>query len=602
MLQTYGMTETASQVATEAPGEAGRKPGSAGRPLEGFEVRAVDGAGRSLPPGAEGRLEVRGPAVSPGYLGEPERLPGAWYRTGDSGWLDGDGCVFVAGRADAVIVTGGENVHPEEVEAVLRECPGVADARVYGEADAEWGRRVVAEVAPSGLEGLDPARLEAFARARLASHQVPKHWVVVPAVARASELGKPLPPGSGSGALPDRFPRPPGVPWGQEVSRVRAGSADHRRGRRSRGLRVAAAAGAGRRRRGVAPGGGRGPFRSKGEARQGSLPHHGPGVRHAGRRPVTCWVGAGLISAEQADAIAGFERAGATGRGPAGGERRVSLLAEALGYVGVILALAGAAVGLAQGWEDLAVWARLAIPAAATALLLLGGALLRRQEEPAFRRLMSVLWVLSVGGLAWTLAVLGSDVVDFDPEPIALMAAAGCTVLAAGLWLLRRHGLQQTVLLASLHALVVSGLIYFFGEDLPVWWFAVAVWGLGVAWAALGWRDAIAPGWLAVAFGCLGAVVGPAFGLGEYEWLLAPALVTAGSLMAVSVPTRQTPLLALGTLGAFGYITWAVVHYFEDSLGVPVALVIVGAVFLVLAVLAGSLATRGKGKVVAVPE
>ena len=66
--------------------------------------------------------------------------------------------------------------------------------------------------------------------------------------------------------------------------------------------------------------------------------------------------------------------------------------------------------------------------------------------------------------------------------------------------------------------------------------------------------------------------------------------------MAVSVPTRQTPLLALGTLGAFGYITWAVVHYFGDSLGVPVALVIVGAVFLVLAVLAGVLATQGRGK------
>ncbi|MFH1329436.1 MAG: AMP-binding protein, partial [Actinomycetota bacterium] len=197
-LQTYGMTETASQVATEAPGEGERKRGSAGRPLEGFEVRAVDGAGRTLPPGAEGRLEVRGPAVSPGYLGEPERPPGAWYRTGDVGWLDGDGYLFVAGRADAVIVTGGENVHPEEVEAVLREHPGVAGARVYGEADAEWGRRVVAEVAPTRPGRLDLRALEAFARARLTPHQVPKRWVVA-AVAR-SELGKPVPPASAQGS------------------------------------------------------------------------------------------------------------------------------------------------------------------------------------------------------------------------------------------------------------------------------------------------------------------------------------------------------------------------------------------------------------------
>jgi O-succinylbenzoic acid--CoA ligase len=192
-LQTYGMTETASQVATEAPGEAGRRPGTAGRPLEGFEVRVVDGDGRALPPGGVGRLEVRGPAVSPGYLGEAERPTGAWFRTGDHGRVDGDGYLFIAGRADAVIVSGGENVHPEEVEAVLREHAGVADARVYGEDDAEWGRRVVAEVAAASSGGLDLAALEAFARARLAPHQVPRRWAVVAVVAR-SDMGKPGPP------------------------------------------------------------------------------------------------------------------------------------------------------------------------------------------------------------------------------------------------------------------------------------------------------------------------------------------------------------------------------------------------------------------------
>jgi len=195
-LQTYGMTETASQVATEAPDEAGRRRGSAGRPLDGFEVRVVDDSGRVQPPGGEGRLEVRGPAVSPGYLGDEERLPDAWYRTGDAGWLDADGHLFVVGRADAVIVTGGENVHPEEVEAVLREHPGVADARVFGEPDPEWGRRVVAEIAALGQ--FDLGGLEAFARSRLAPHQVPKRWMVVGRVAR-SDMGKPEPPATGAG-------------------------------------------------------------------------------------------------------------------------------------------------------------------------------------------------------------------------------------------------------------------------------------------------------------------------------------------------------------------------------------------------------------------
>jgi hypothetical protein len=307
------------------------------------------------------------------------------------------------------------------------------------------------------------------------------------------------------------------------------------------------------------------------------------------------WVGAGLISAEQADAIASHERASVGALGAPPEERRVSLLAEALGYVGVALALAGAAAGLAQGWESIPVWGRITIPAATTGLLVLGGFFLRRQEELAFRRLMSVLWVLAVGGMAWTLAVVGIEATGFDAEPIALMAAGGCTLLAAGLYLACRHGLQQAALLASLHALAVSALLCV-AEPRRGWWFAATIWALGAAWAVLGWRRLLAPEWLAIAFGCAGMVIGPAFGLNEYEWLLAPALLTTASLVAVSVPTRQTPLLALGMVGAFGYITWAVLHYFSDSLGPPLALVIVGAVFLVLAVLAGVLANRGKSR------
>jgi len=322
------------------------------------------------------------------------------------------------------------------------------------------------------------------------------------------------------------------------------------------------------------------------------------------------WVAAGLISAEQAESIAGHERAATAWRGPAAKERRVSLLAEALGYVGVVLVLAGAGVWLGYSWEDLAAWGRLAIPAAATALLVLGGVLLRRQEEPAFRRLMSVLWALSVASTAWGLGVLGADLLEISEEHTALLAAAGCAALAAGLYLVHRHGLQQLVLLVSIHGLVITGLLSlpmddpatWRTEELPVWCFSVAVWALGLAWAALGWRNVIRPGWLAIGFGCLGAVIGPSVGVGEYEWLLAPGLLTAAALMAVSVPARQTPLLALGTLGAFGYITWAVVHYFSDSLGVPVALVIVGAVFLALAVLAGTLASRSRKKAPAVAE
>jgi hypothetical protein len=301
------------------------------------------------------------------------------------------------------------------------------------------------------------------------------------------------------------------------------------------------------------------------------------------------WVDAGLISPEQAEAITAFERTAPGAPRAAAGERHVSLLAEALGYLGVVLAVAGAGVGLGQAWGDLAVWARLLIPAAATGLLLVGGWLLRRQQEPAFRRLMSVLWALAVCGLGFTLSILGIDVLEWSAEFIALLAAAAGTLLAGTLYLLRRHGLQQVVLLAALHALILSGLASLPGERNPGWWFAAGIWVLGAAWAALGWRRLLTPSWLAAAFGFVGMLIGPAVGMAEYEWLLAPALLTAAGLVAVSVPTRQTPLLALGMIGAFGYTTWGVVHFFSDSLGVPLALVIVGAIFLVLAVAAGRL-------------
>jgi O-succinylbenzoic acid--CoA ligase len=188
-LQTYGMTETTSQVATESPAGAGRRRGSAGRPLEGFEVRVLGEGGSSMPPGTVGHLEVRGPAVAVGYLDEPPRPPGEWLRTGDLASVDGDGYLFVAGRADDVIVSGGENVQPAEVEAVLREHPGVADVRVYGEPDPEWGRRVVAELVLAPGSHLDPEALAAHARGRLSGFKVPRRWAVVGEI-RRGEMGK----------------------------------------------------------------------------------------------------------------------------------------------------------------------------------------------------------------------------------------------------------------------------------------------------------------------------------------------------------------------------------------------------------------------------
>jgi len=307
------------------------------------------------------------------------------------------------------------------------------------------------------------------------------------------------------------------------------------------------------------------------------------------------WVAAGLISPEQATAIGAHERESAMARTPAG-ERRVSLIAEALGYVGTALALAGAAVGLSQAWDDIPAWGKLAIAAGATALLLLGGFLLLRQTEPAFRRLQSVLWFLAVGAWTWTLGVLHREVLELDePEQVVLLLGAGTAVLAGLLWAVRRHALQHVALFAALHATLIGAVLCLPGEA-PIWVYALLVWALGAAWGLLGWFRVLEPWWLGMALGSVGAMIGPAIGIDDYPWLLVAALVTSVFLMVVSLPTGQVPLLAVGTVGTFSYLTWAVFRYFGDSLGVPLTLVIVGGVFLALAVVAGRLTQVSRGR------
>jgi O-succinylbenzoic acid--CoA ligase len=173
VLPTYGMTETASQVATRPLSDA-LHPGST--------AVAVPGADLRIGPGSV--IEVRGPMVSPGYLGEPERS-GEWFRTADVGTL-ADGRLTVLGRADDVIISGGENVHPVEIERVLAEVAGVVEVVVVGVPDPKWGEEVVAVV-----EGdVAPGALERHARYHLAGYKVPKRWVLVGSMPRLG-IGKP---------------------------------------------------------------------------------------------------------------------------------------------------------------------------------------------------------------------------------------------------------------------------------------------------------------------------------------------------------------------------------------------------------------------------
>ncbi len=176
VVQTYGLTETSSQIATLAPEDALRKLGSAGKPLFPNELRVVR-EGSALPAHEVGEIQVRGPSITPGYHNRPEAsaraLCDGWLHTGDLGYLDDEGYLYVVDRRDDLIVSGGENVYPAEVEAVLLAHPGVADAGAYPVAHATWGQAVAAAVQPRAGCALEADDLRAFCRERLAAYKVP---------------------------------------------------------------------------------------------------------------------------------------------------------------------------------------------------------------------------------------------------------------------------------------------------------------------------------------------------------------------------------------------------------------------------------------------
>jgi o-succinylbenzoate---CoA ligase len=170
VVQTYGMTETCSQVTTLAPPDAARKVGSAGRPLLTTHLRIADG-----------EILVQGPPVSRDSLDAD-----GWLHTGDMGHIDEEGFLYVTGRRSEVIVTGGENVMPAEVESVLLAHPAVADAAVVGRPDPEWQEAVCALVVLAEDPEATEEELRAHCAASLAPFKVPKRIDFVSSLPRTS--------------------------------------------------------------------------------------------------------------------------------------------------------------------------------------------------------------------------------------------------------------------------------------------------------------------------------------------------------------------------------------------------------------------------------
>lgn len=184
---SYGLSETGSQVATLCDLPQGWVPGQVGSPLPGFEVEVVGEDGR--PTSGIGRIRIRGAAVMAGYA-SPQRQMGlgldqGWFTSSDLGRIDLQGNLTVLGRHDDMLVSGGTNVHPQQVEEVLKRCPGVADAALTSVADDIWGDLLVAAVVAEA----DDEALEKWCRNELTGAMRPRRFVRFPALPR-NALGK----------------------------------------------------------------------------------------------------------------------------------------------------------------------------------------------------------------------------------------------------------------------------------------------------------------------------------------------------------------------------------------------------------------------------
>jgi malonyl-CoA/methylmalonyl-CoA synthetase len=177
ILERYGMTETCMNSANPLLGE--RRPGSVGPALPGVTIRIADDTDRPVPAGETGEIQVRGPNVFLGYWGMPEKTAqefadDGFFRTGDLGILSDDGYLSIRGRVKDMIITGGLNVYPREVEQVLDKLQGVAESAVVGVPHPDFGEAVIAVIVPQPGQSTTEERVIASVRARLADFKAPK--------------------------------------------------------------------------------------------------------------------------------------------------------------------------------------------------------------------------------------------------------------------------------------------------------------------------------------------------------------------------------------------------------------------------------------------
>jgi long-chain acyl-CoA synthetase len=183
ILEGYGLSETSPVASFNHPGRE-RKPGSIGTPIRDVEMAVVDEDGNELPPGEVGEIVIRGPNVMKGYWQRPdataEAIRDGWFHSGDLAKVDEDGYFFIVDRKKDLIIRGGYNVYPREVEEVLYEHPAIAEAAVVAVPHAELGEEVGAACALKAGAEATPEELQAFVKEKVAAYKYPRHVWLVP--------------------------------------------------------------------------------------------------------------------------------------------------------------------------------------------------------------------------------------------------------------------------------------------------------------------------------------------------------------------------------------------------------------------------------------
>jgi fatty-acyl-CoA synthase len=190
-VQLYGLTETlgaGTYLPPQAHDPARGKLRSCGIPVPGVEIKVVDGEGREVKTGEVGEIVIRGRNIMKGYWNKPEATQNSirdgWFASGDAGFFDADGYLYIHDRVKDMIVSGGENIYPAEVENALFGHPAVADVAVIGVPDERWGEAVKAIVVKKPDSDVMPADIIAYARERIAGYKLPKSVDFIEALPR----------------------------------------------------------------------------------------------------------------------------------------------------------------------------------------------------------------------------------------------------------------------------------------------------------------------------------------------------------------------------------------------------------------------------------